>query len=152
MRSYRDLESDARMLDTLRTLDDREGVVLASYRRLVADDPDEAIRYLGRLLVQDEERHQKVTSEIEHRVDTWILGHDVEASIPALAPRVDRMLLATTRQLIALERQDGNDLRLLQRELRGVPASSLLPLLVRLMRLDTARHIEILRFIRSYTG
>jgi hypothetical protein len=40
----------------------------------------------------------------------------------------------------------------LQWELRDGPPASLLPLLVKLTLDDTAKHIEILRFIRAYTG
>jgi MoxR-like ATPase len=147
-----DLESDARVLETLRTHDERESVVLASYRRLVEESPDEGIRYLGRLIIEDEERHHEVISEMANRIESSIQGMTVGPSTPSLSPRVDRGLLDETRHLIALERQDAKELRLLQKELRYAPATSLLPLLVKLMLHDTARHIEILRFIRTYTG
>ena len=147
-----DLESDARVLETLRSHDEREGAVLDSYRRLVDESPDEGIRYLGRLLIEDEERHHQMISEMANRIDAWIQGRSIEPSTPPLSPRVDRSLLEETRRLIALEREDAKELRLLQKELRYAPATSLLPLLVKLMHQDTARHIEILRFIRTYTG
>jgi MoxR-like ATPase len=147
-----DPESDARVLETLRTHDERESAVLASYRRLVEESPDEGIRYLGRLIIEDEERHHQVISEMANRIDSWIQGMSIEPSTPSLSPRVDRGLLDETRRLIALERQDAKELRLLQKELRYAPATSLLPLLVKLMLHDTARHIEILRFIRAYSG
>ena len=145
-------ESDARLLETLRTHDERESAVLASYRRLVDASPDEGVRYLGRLIIDDEERHHQVIREMANRIDSWIQGRDIEPSTPVLSPHVDRDLLEETRRLIALERQDAKELRLLQKELRSAPPTSLLPLLVKLMLHDTARHIEILRFIRAYTG
>jgi len=147
-----DPESNARVLETLRTHGERESEVLASYRRLVAESPDEGIRYLGRLIIEDEERHHQVIDEMANRIDSWIRGMTVEPSTPSLSPGVDRGLLEETRQLIALERRDAKELRLLQKELRYAPATSLLPLLVKLMLHDTARHIEILRFIRTYAG
>jgi hypothetical protein len=107
---------------------------------------------LGRLIIEDEERHHEVLREISARVESWMQGEDHELGTPGLTPRVDVGLLEETRRLIALERADARELRLLERELRSVPPTSLLPLLVRLMRHDTARHVEILRFVRSYTG
>jgi transposase len=147
-----DPESDARVLATLRAHDQREHAMLASYRRLVDESTDEGIRYLGHLIMEDEERHHEVIREMANRIDSWMRGTSVEPSTPSLSPRVDPDLLEETRRLIALERQDAKELRQLQKELRYAPPTSLLPLLVKLMLHDTARHVEILRFIRTYTG
>jgi len=152
MRPVPDPESYSQVLETLRDHDERETAILDSYRRLVDESPDEGVRYLGRLLIEDEERHHQVISEMANRIESWLHGISVEPATPSLAPRVDPRLLAETRRLIALERQDAKELRLVQKELRSAPAISLLPLLVKLMLHDTARHIEILRFIRAYTG
>ncbi len=102
--------------------------------------------------MDDEERHHEVIREMANRIESWMQGATIEPGIPSLSPRVDPDLLEETRRLIALERQDAKELRLLQKELRYAPPTSLLPLLVKLMLHDTARHIEILRFIRTYTG
>jgi len=147
-----DPESDARVLSTLRAHDERERAILASYRHLVDESTDDGIRYLGRLIMDDEERHHEVIREMANRVESWMQDVRVEPSTPSLSPQVDPDLLEETRRLIALERQDAKELRLLQKELRYAPPTSLLPLLVKLMLHDTARHIEILRFIRAYTG
>jgi len=147
-----DREPYSRLLKTLRTHSEREGAVLAAYRHLVDESPDEGVRYLGRLIIEDEERHHEVISEMANRIDSWIQGVDIEPSTPALSPHVDRALLEETRRLLALERQDAKELRELHRELHAAPPSSLLPLLVKLMLHDTATHIEILQFIRAYTG
>jgi len=147
-----DFESDARVLATLRAHDERERAILESYRHLVDESTDDGIRYLGRLIMDDEERHHDVIREMANRVESWMQDASIEPSTPSLSPRVDSDLLEATRRLIALERQDAKELRLLQKELRYAPPTSLLPLLVKLMLHDTARHIEILRFIRTYTG
>jgi hypothetical protein len=147
-----DLERDARVLETLRTHGKREDELLDSYRRLVEESEDEGVRYLGRLIVEDEERHHELIGDIANRIASAIYGAEIEPNTPALSPRVDRALLEATRHLIALERQDAKELRTLQRELAASPPTSLLPLLVKLMLHDTAKHIEILRFIRAYTG
>jgi len=147
-----DPDTDARVLETLRSHDEREATVLAAYRRLVEEYADEGIGYLGRLIIEDEERHHGVISEMANRVESWIQGREAEHSTPSLSPRVDRTLLDETRRLIALERQDAKELRRLQKELRYAPPTSLLPLLVKLMLHDSAKHVEILRFIRTYVG
>ena len=55
-----DPEADARILEVLRIHDERERAILESYRRLVDDTTDDGIRYLGRLIIDDEERHHEV--------------------------------------------------------------------------------------------
>ncbi len=147
-----DLESDARVLETLRRHDEHEDELLAAYRRLAEQSDDEGIRYLCELIIDDEQHHHRVIADMANRIDAWIKGSDGTAGTPLLAPRVDRSLLEDTRQLIASEREDAKELRALQKELRYAPATSLLPLLVKLMLHDTAKHVEILRFIRTYAG
>lgn len=147
-----DHKTDARLLEALRAHEGREAAILESYRRLLDRSTDEGVRFLGRLVLDDEERHHRLITEMTNRVETW-MHHDAGAdATPSMTPRVDPELLAETHTLIALERADAKELRILERELRYTPATSLLPLLVKLMRADTTRHIEILRFIRSYTG
>ena len=147
-----DAHTDARVLETLRAHDEREAAILASYRRLVEETSDEGIRYLGRLIIEDETRHHALITEMAHRVEGWEHHEDATDATPSLTPRVDPALLAGTRRLIALEKADAKELRRLQKELRYAPATSLLPLLVKIMLADTKRHIEILQLIRAYAG
>ena len=147
-----DISSDRRVLETLRAHDEREGAILESYRRLVDESTDEGIRYLGRLIIEDEDRHHRLVTEMADRIESWTQPEAGADATPSLTPRVDPALLAETRRLIALERADAKELRLLQKELRYAPATSLLPLLVKIMLADTKRHIEILQFIRTYAG
>jgi hypothetical protein len=146
-----DHEADTRILELIRTHDARESAVLAAYQRLVDESVDEGIRYLGRLILDDEQRHHQILGQMAERVGSWIRG-DNDAGTPALTPRVNRELLDETRRLIALERADAKELRRVQKELRYAPATSMLPLLVKLMLHDNAKHIEILQFIRTYVG
>jgi len=146
-----DHEADIRILELIRTHDARESAVLAAYQRLVDESVDEGIRYLGQLILDDEQRHHQILDQMAERVGSWIRG-DNGAGTPALTPRVNRELLDETRRLIALERADAKELRRVQKELRYAPATSMLPLLVKLMLHDNAKHIEILQFIRTYAG
>jgi hypothetical protein len=146
-----DQEADTKILELLRTHDARESEVLSAYQKLVNESTDEGIRYLGRMILDDEQRHHQVLGQMAERVDAWMHNRD-DAGIPSLTPRVDRELLDETRRLVALERADAKELRRLQKELRYAPATSLLPLLVKLMLHDNAKHVEILQFIRTYVG
>ena len=146
-----DQEADTKILELLRTHDARESAVLAAYQRLIDESTDAGIQYLGRMILEDEKRHHEVLGQMAERVDTWMHDHG-NAGTPPLTPSVDRELLDETRRLIALERADARELRKLQKELRYAPATSLLPLLVKLMLHDNAKHIEILQFIRTYAG
>ena len=147
-----DATSEARILETLRHHDQREGIVLAAYRRLVDECGDEGIQYLGRLIIEDEERHHQLIVDMANRIESRIHGNEIESGTPSIVPRVDPELLDATHELIALEHQDAKELHTLEHELRYSPATSLLPFLVKLMLEDTARHIEILHFIRTYAG
>ncbi len=145
-------ESHAKMLQTLKEHGQREDSVLASYRHLVDQSTDEGIRYLGELIIEDEERHHREVVEMVNRIESWMKGVEIEPSTPQLSPRVDRALLEETHRLIALEHQEAKDLHVMKRELHGTSPITLLPLLVELMIQATHRHIEILQFIRSYSG
>ncbi|MEY2445912.1 MAG: hypothetical protein QOE00_2492, partial [Ilumatobacteraceae bacterium] len=94
-----DRVSPVRLLETLRTHAECEAEVLESYRRLVDDCPDEGVKYLGRLIIEDEERHHHVINEMCNRIDSWIIqGISIDPSTPDLSPRVDRVLLEETRR------------------------------------------------------
>jgi hypothetical protein len=147
-----DPESDALVLETLRRHDEHAQALLDVYRGLAEKSADEGIRYLCQLIIDDEERHHEVITEMVNRIESWVDGRDVEPGTPSLVPAVDRSLLENTRKLIELEHQDAKELQHLHKELRYAPATSLLPLLVNVMLHDTAKHIEMLRFIRTYSG
>ena len=145
-------ESERRILDTLKMHDEHESAMLDSYRQFVEEIDDPGVKFLGHMIMEDEERHHQLLREMESRIDSWLNHANPEAGTPTLSPHVDRDLLAKTRELIALERKDAKELRLLYRELASIPPTSLLPLLVKIMLHNTAKHIEMLRFVRSYTG
>ena len=147
-----DVNATEELLKTLRAHEAAEDDLLDAYRSIAEGDPDDGVRYLARLIIEDEERHHELLEQMANQVETWISAERNHDGTPALSPRLDRALLDTTRQLIARERADAKELRQLRHELHDVPKASLLPLMVELMLHDTAKHIEILRFVRTYTG
>jgi len=147
-----DQDAADRLLHTLTSHDDREAEVLGAYRRLAESTDDDGVRYLVQFLIEDEERHHRIIRDMASRVHSWIDHTEVLDSTPSITPHLDREFLEATRKLIALERNDAKELHELHRELRYAPPTSLLPILVKLMLSDTNRHIDILRFLRTYTG
>jgi len=144
----RDVEHE--LISLLREHGQREGAALASYQRFAEESSDEAIRYLVRLILEDEERHHRVIAEMLNQLQSFVWEVDLQPSVPGMGRQADLAVPAETQQLLALEREDAKELRRLRKELRHSPRSSLLPLLVNLMIHDTAKHIEILKFIRAH--
>lgn len=144
--------AEIELLAMLREHAPREGAALAAYQRLIDAVEDDGVRYLGRLILEDERRHHGVIKEMLQMLESFTSGVPLEAGTPELRPRPDPELRAATTELLALEREDARELRRLRRALRGANVPSLLPLLVEVMISDTQKHIGILRAIRSNTG
>jgi bacterioferritin (cytochrome b1) len=78
-----------------------------------------------------------------------LINNDTSPAIPWLRHLDDQKeLLDATRRFLAVERDDAKQLRQLMKELHDVEDTTLWALLVRLMLLDTEKHIEILRFVQ----
>ena len=58
--------------------------------------------------------------------------------------------MGLAEELIAQEKRDADELHRLAKELRDVKDTTVWQLLVRLMEMDTAKHIEILKFVRKH--
>src|SRR5206468_1864154 len=83
-------------LATLRSHAERARGILTSYQELIDESSDEGIRYLGRLIIEDEERHHELINEMANRVDSWALGISIEPATPSPSPRVAPELLEAT--------------------------------------------------------
>ena len=144
-----DRDFELRLIAMLRGHDGREDAAIQSYRKLAESSPEPGVRYLARLIVEDEERHHRVIGEMLNQVEAILAEAPVEPSVPYLTKTTDKALAAETRKLLAFEKADSAELRRLQKELRHMSDSSLLPLLVRMLQLDTAKHIEILKYVKA---
>jgi hypothetical protein len=145
----RDLEYS--VLRMLETHGEREGTALASYERVAGESSASgAVQYLVRLILEDERRHHRVFAEMANELKSFVWEVAVEPRTPSMGDRSDPELLQETKRLLAFEKSDAKELRELRRALRHAPRSSLQPLLVDLMRHDTAKHISILEFIRDH--
>jgi hypothetical protein len=137
------------ILDMARTHGEREGAALASYQRLAEESDDEGLRYLVRLIMEDEIRHHQQISEIVNELDSFVSDLDIQPRPPHLGRGLGTSLRKETDRLLAIEKEDAKELRRFRKELRGYTGYALLPLLVTLMLHDTAKHIAILKVVRS---
>ncbi len=126
--------------------------ILESYQEAARRSESAAFQYLVALIVEDEIRHHKRFSELAQA-----LRSDAELSAdPPVVPRLDwykadqKLIRELTDALIARERTDAKELERLRRELKDVKDTTMWVLLVRLMETDTAKHLEILNFIRHH--
>lgn len=111
------------------------------------DAPD--VRYLINLILDDEKRHHRLLGQLAEAVRSFVEA-DRAPDVPAIT-RLEQpdALVAATKRFLAVEKEDARALRHLLRELQPVEDTTLWSLLVRLMLLDTEKHIEILRFVRK---
>ena len=149
-------DAHAELVDMLRSHGQREGGALASYQRLAEQSDDEGLRYLVGLIMDDETRHHhQIDDMLNDELHPFRWYEDTQQTVPTIKVRDDPALRAETDRLLAFEKEDMKELRRLRKELRwshGNPhGDPLLPLLVDLMLRDTAKHIDILQFIRART-
>lgn len=143
-----DRTAEYAIFDLVRTHADREEEALLSYQRLAEQVEDEGVRYLVRLIMEDEARHHKQISAMVNELQSFVSELDVQPRVPNLGVRHSAALRKETDRLLAIEREDAKELRRLRREMRGRHGYGVFPLLVDLMLHDTAKHIEILRYLR----
>ena len=125
-----------------------ESEFIAAYRELAeAPATPDAVRYLIRLVLEDEERHHRVLHEIATALGDRQNGPDAVPNLSHEPP--DRVLEEVTGRFLAAERADHKQLRALRKELRPFRDTSLWALLVELMEHDTVKHIRLLTFIRD---
>jgi hypothetical protein len=126
--------------------------LLEAYSAVAEQSSSKAFSYLVELLIDDEIRHHRLFAELAESLKTQAELSGEDPIIPNVDfVRTDRAgVLDATKQLIASEEQDAQELKRLQRELRDVKDSTLWSLLVDLMQRDTQKHIAILRFVRKH--
>jgi len=125
---------------------------LEAYASLVDGRPDDIISYLIKKILADEERHHALFGEILNSLESKIGWKDVEPRVPSLRATVhDReALLATTDELLAVEREDAKELKALRKTWRQARGEyGLWSMLVEGAELDTEKHIRMLKYLRQ---
>jgi hypothetical protein len=123
-----------------------EEKVIAAYQALAEGTTSLTARYLIEMILDDERRHHRVIGELANTVRAHATLEEKGPRLPFMDVRGDPTLLAETRRFLASERKERAELRRLARKVRFV-GDEFDAFIVRLMRMDTARHIHILRFL-----
>jgi bacterioferritin (cytochrome b1) len=130
-----------------------EAELLEGYQRFIDTAESPAARYLVQLILDDEKRHHRVLEELANTI-AWGWTKGVPEEVVPVFPRDgdERALRAETRVFLGHELRDRIQLRRLRRRLRSYGDAPVWGLLVDLMRADTEKHIDILRFILRVTS
>jgi hypothetical protein len=141
-------EWEAGLLAHFREHGKREGEALAAYERFAKRNPEDFVRYLGKMLLDDERRHHRMFDELANALIGSSKLIRIAPDIPPLSPLSDAAeLQEQTARLLDIEKTDHAELHRLRKDLEPVKQVTLWELLIRLAELDTQKHITILRFI-----
>jgi rubrerythrin len=124
-----------------------EREVLSAYERFLEKAPDEHVRQLIGLVVDDERRHHCLLTEVVNLLTTNLGWIEATPEVPQLDYSADRAeFIATTKDLLDIERTDRRQFRRLRRRLAS-SQNDLSAVLMRLMELDTRKHIKVLEYL-----
>lgn len=129
---------------------EQENTLLSAYEALARTSGSEFVRYLSAMLLEDEQRHHRMFTQLANTMVAQSTLTRVEDDIPPVTPTRDVAdLRPLTAQLIALEEEDRVQLARLRKELRDVRDTTMWDLLVQIAERDTDKHLLILRFIEG---
>jgi hypothetical protein len=143
---------EAELYAHLTSHEEGERGLLVEYEQAAASSGSHAFRYLTALIEEDEVRHHRLFVELASALKS---DAELRSEEPAV-PRLDHWgpdtahVVQLTEALLERERADAKELRVLAAHLQDVKESTLWHLLVTLMEMDTAKHIEVLEFIRNH--
>jgi len=127
-----------------------EGAILDEYGDLAAGSTGH-VRYLLELIAADEARHHHLYEEWARTIRNLTLTGEIGDGIPNVRPEDDPgSVVQAVSRLLAIEEADEKELRQLRKSLEDFESTTLWPLLVDLMRLDTEKHIRILNYLRQH--
>jgi rubrerythrin len=142
------------LYDHLTSHEENEHELLGEYQSAAEESRSPAFQYLVSLIVEDEIRHHRLFRDLASALRT---DAEMRPELPAV-PRLDQLgadahrVVELTKQLLEREKTDARELHRLAKELRDVRDTTLWELLVKLMEMDTAKHVEILEFARRHAG
>lgn len=127
-----------------------EEIVLKDYEAAAKKAPDAGFRYLMGLVLEDEERHHRLSKAMADELEqslNWLHG---EHPLPAIqpTPQQNEQLLRQTDHFLQIEMEGERQLSDLREQVKELHAG-LLELIVDMMRTDTEKHIRVLKYIRD---
>ena len=140
------------LYDHLTSHENDERELLVEYQQAAGESQSPAFRYLAALIVEDEMRHHRLFRELAEslRVDAEMRpGEPIVPRLGGWGPDPHKVAEISDR-LARHEEMDLEVLRRIRKELDTVKETTLWALLVKLMELDTLKHMEILNFVRRH--
>jgi hypothetical protein len=134
----------------LETHERDEEETLHDYQAAANDAPDPGFRYLMGLVLEDEERHHKLSKAMADEVEQsllWLHGNQPLPDIHA-SGEVRQNLLRQTERFLRIEEDGDRQLAELHAQVKDMH-SGLLQLMVEIMRADTHKHVQILKYIKA---
>ena len=122
--------------------------MLVEYEKLASTTDNPAVRYLVGLLVEDEQRHHRVLTEMLNQFRTSVWLAEQEPFVPYMSHKRDPVAAAAAKRLRRAERKDLRALRTLRRKLGVLRRHSLDGVLVDSMIVDTYKHLRYVRALQ----
>jgi hypothetical protein len=131
---------------------DTESGLVEAYERLGTDTGVPYIGLIGRLIADDERDHHRLYLEWATALAAMAeLRDDLPDALPAPTAEPDPELVITrTEALIAIEEHDLVEIARLRRLVRDVRETTLWPVLLDVMELDTTKHLRLLRYVHEH--
>lgn len=146
----RDLTTWAESL--IRTLQhhmDSERDALTQYGRMAESSPDDHVRFLMRVILEDEVRHHGFFADMITNLRAE-MDRSGDGGLPKMRATEDREALrAKTAELLRLERDDIKELQELRKEIAKVADTSWWSVLIDAMEADNQKHVRMLEFIHD---
>jgi rubrerythrin len=125
-----------------------EGGIVDAYATFAEETSSETVRYLVRLILDDERRHHRILLDLANAVRAEATLELRDGRVPFMDVHAhDEALHQATERFLAAEREDLVQLRRLIRQAAGAGGTELEEFVLGLLREDTERHIKILKFI-----
>ena len=140
------------LYEHLTTHEENERQLLHEYQQAAADSRSPAFRYLVSLIIDDEIRHHRLFQELADSLRNDAEMHPEEPPIPRIVNwgPDPAFLVELSERLARHEQMDLTELRRIRKEMDDLKDTTLWVLLVRLMELDTEKHIAIAEFVKRH--
>jgi len=140
------------LYDHLTNHENDERELLVEYQQAAAESGSAAFRYLASLIVDDETRHHRLFQDMAESLRIDAEMRPEEPPIPRLGGwgSDPHKVVDVSERLARHEEMDLEVLHRIRKELGDIKDTTLWALLVKIMELDTQKHVEILNFARHH--
>ena len=138
------------LIRTLQDHMDTERDALREYGQIAEQATDEHVRFLVKMILDDEVRHHGVFADMINSLRVE-MGQMDGGGLPSFRRANDRTaLLAKTNELLEVERDDVKELQALRKEISKVADTRWWSVIIDTMEMDNLKHIKLLEFIRDH--